>query len=158
MPDNKTDAPILVTVDVSSIRYDIAGLVREQVKDHVDDHLRKVVAAEVEQIAIATVRDKIKAAAEETFAQGWAKTDEYGRPTGQTRTVRDMILEHLNARDRYSSNGSWLEKTLTELMRETIQKVVQPEIEAAKKAFKEMLDVSIRDKLATALREAMGLK
>jgi hypothetical protein len=157
MSEAKQD-PILVTIDVSQIRYDLAEIVRESVKESVEAHLRKLVEAEVEGVATEVVRDKIQAAAAEVFATGWTKTDEYGRPKEKSLTVRDMILEHLTSRDRYSGAGTWMERMLNEHLAATIKEVVQPEIDAAKKAFKEMLDGSIRDKLSAALREAMGLK
>jgi hypothetical protein len=150
--------PILVTIDVSRIRYDLGEIVRERVKESVDEHLQKLVESEVAGVATEVVRDKIQVAAAEVFATGWTKTDEYGRPSEIKKTVRDMILEHLTARDTYSSRGTWMEKMLNEHLASTIRVSVQPEIDAAKKMFKEMLDGSIRDKLSTALREAMGLK
>lgn len=103
-------------------------------------------------------RVDIKKQMRDLIEDGWQKTDSYGRPDGKKVTVKDLVLEYMNAHDRYDSRGTWMQKTLQSLLTETLQKVVAPEIEAARKAFKDMLDTSIREKLTNALREAMGLK
>jgi hypothetical protein len=155
---------ITVTLDVQGLTIDaIRSQVHQHIYEHrdVDELVRDAVRGEVEKLAgkIATeeIRRRIAAAIDDVFATGWRKTDEYGREQGKVETVKDMILGYLKSSDRYSSAGQWIEKATREAFNAYFSKEIEPEVRAAKQRFKEMLDSTIHDRLATALREAMGL-
>lgn len=156
---------LTVKLDVEAITREAieAQVHREIFEDgHTDELLRKTIAAQVEKLVASVAQDEVRkriaAAIDDVFATGWHKTDSFGRAEGGAKTVRDLILEFLTARDRYSSDGQWIERTTREQFNVVFMKEINPEIVKAKQVFKEMLDTTIRDRLALAIREAMGLK
>lgn len=149
------------------VKFDVAAEVRrvigvyfrgESFERLVRAEIAKYVNIEVVNQFGIVAQDEIAKVVREAIAEGWEQIDHYGRGSGKRVKAKDLVVEYLTSRDRYSSSGQWLERRSGELFNELFRKEIDPLVAEAKKMFKDMLDSSIRDKLAGALREAMGLK
>lgn len=136
----------------SKLSDSVAKVVKAKVAEAVDG----IVKAEIEKVSREHVEDAVRAA----LAEGWQKTDNYGTPTGPKLGLKDRIVEFLNTRDGYYSNEkrNRIERIVEDTVKAVFDAEFKKEMEAAKAQFRSMLDTSIQQKFAEAVKAGLGLK
>lgn len=165
-PEPVKELPVMpekLEVDIRGLGGALLSMVGDQVAEQVNrvlngeaNLLRKVVAAEVQRIVSGELEARVRGEVEDVLRNGWKKTDDWGREL-KSVTIRDMAIDYVNGKDGSYDRDMRLSKIMKETLEQAIRGELGKEIAAAKEAFKQMLDESLRAKLAEALRVALGL-
>lgn len=138
----------------------VESIVHRKVLEQIEKKMDETIEATVAAAANEVIGDKLRAQAEDIIEKGWTETDQYGRPKGERRTLRDMMTDLLTKLDgdSYSSNRMpFAAKVLRDAMTAAFTKNFAADIAAAQKQLKEMLDADVKAKLAHALKQALGV-
>src|SRR3990167_1377571 len=135
------------------IRTAIDREVEKAIEAAVADAVGEAVTALVDRIG----QERIGREIERVMAEGWSRTNGYGERTG-TATIKDRISELLNAQDRYSSNGRYIDETVKRMVQETLTKTLKADIDAARNKFKAEVDAVLTATIREALAKNLGLK
>ena len=135
------------------IRMAIQGAVEKAIESAVSDAVGQAVDAQVERIG----RERVGKEIERVMAEGWAITNEYGEARG-TATIKDRISKILNAPDRYSGHGTYIDETVKRQVQETLNKTLKADIDAARNKFKAEVDAVLTATIREALAKNLGLK
>lgn len=139
----------------------ITDAVLTRVVKKFEDKLEKAIDTQLDAAVDAAVKrvveGRIDAMAEKVLEEGWTKTDEYGRPTGQKVTFAERVHGILCERGTYERNGR-IDRLVTELAERALNKEMKPEIDAAKLKVQELLNGTLSAKLLQAMKEGVGLK
>lgn len=142
------------------------GSYDEEPYDYVDDselgkllrdEVRKTIRARVEERVQAITDERIGAELDQLLAEGWTKTDNYGRPTGSKFTLRDHALSLLTTTDSYNRE-SYVDRSCREHVQEALSKTLKPEIDALKAKAKDALNSGFEAAIRVALAQGAGLK
>lgn len=120
----------------------------------VNEAVEKAVSDLVNEIGKARVAKEV----DRVLGEGWPRTNDYGEAKGPNVTLKERISKILEATDRYSSRGSWIDERVKEHVNETLNKTLKPEIDAAKNKFKAEVDAVLTATIREALAKNLGLK
>jgi len=129
----------------------------EKASEAVDEEVRKVVRATIEQVS----REKISELVASVLEEGFYETDRYGNTTSRRITAKSLILEQLSVRaaDGYGKPAQTpAERIAREVLEARFTKEFGGELERAKSGFRAQVDELLKGKLVTSLKEALGLK
>lgn len=146
--------------DLTEMEDWVESLVKCKVTELFEKKMDEAIEEAVDAAANVVISDKLRAQAEDIIEKGWVETDQYGKPKGERRTLRDMMTDALTKAtgDHYSSNR---EPLVAKILKETLSAAITAnfanDISAAQKQLKAMLDAEVKTKLATALKQALGL-
>lgn len=136
------------------VRSAIERQVKASVEKAVEDAVGEAVSALVDRIGQERVGKEIA----RVMAEGWPVTNEYGESRGSSVTVKDRISKILNATDRYSNRGTYIDETIKRQVEETLNKTLKADIEAARNKFKAEVDAVLTATIREALAKNLGLK
>jgi len=145
--------------DLGELDEWVTAIVHRKVQEQIEKKLDETIETAVSAAANEVIADKLRAQAEAIIADGWTETDGYGRTT-RVRTLRDLMTDLLTkpSGDSYSRNREpFATKVIKEALSAAITKNFAADIAAAQKELKGMLDASVKEKLANALKQALGL-
>lgn len=135
------------------IEQAIQNCVDKAIEHAVTDAVGEAVEKLVEKIG----RERVGKEIDRVLAEGWVITNEYGEARGSA-TLKDRISQMLNATDRYSSNGTWLNQRVKEQVNEALHKDLKADIEGARNKFKAEVDAVLTATIREALAKNLGLK
>jgi hypothetical protein len=133
-------------------RKRIGVRLREYLNKRLDEAIGAAVKAAFDELVTA----KISAMIEVVIAEGWQQTDNYGRPTGRVAGLKDRISAILDRTDNHN-NASFVTRTITDAVATTMRGELQPVIDKARADLKAKVDGAILDRLAQAMRAALGM-
>lgn len=136
------------------IRQAIQGEVAKAVEQAVSDAVGEAVSALVDRIGQERVGKEIQ----RVMAEGWPMTTEYGEARGPNVTIKDRISKILNAQDRYSQRGAYIDETVKRMVEETLKTTLKADIEAARNKFRAEVDAVLTATIREALAKNLGLK
>jgi hypothetical protein len=147
-----TTTKIEIEVSLERIENEIAS----RVKGELDDSFARRVDVRLDQMLEERLRQltdaRLAAALDKALAEGWVKTDGYGRAKNENpTTLKTIVLEYLTKGDYQSP--------LDRIFREVVDKALTGELfkllEEAKAKLRLMLDKTIADKLRAVVTEAI---
>jgi hypothetical protein len=123
----------------------------ERLERALDEAVRAAVNEQAHLLAVEELRPRIR----KVLEGEWLESDRYG--DSKRYSLKDMIAGYFKPTS-YGGGRSWA----TELMEKTIAEIMkaefQPQIEAVRKELRTRLDTILGEKLALAVREAVGLR
>lgn len=136
------------------IKSAIERRVEDAIQHAVDDAVSVAVAGLVDEIG----RERISKAIEQVLAEGWQKTNDYGENTGAKIGLKERIGKILGERDRYGSNGTYIDELVKRQVQEALNKDLKADIQAARDKFKAEVDAVLTATIREALAKNLGLK
>lgn len=132
----------------------------ERFSERFEKMAEAMLAKRLEKLIGEISKARVEKELETVLAEGWQKTDQWGKPAGEPTTIKALILDWLRATDRYSSNGPRLEVILKEMVTHTLSAKGElgPEIAAAKAKFRQMVDESVMASWLAHVKSALGVK
>ena len=158
--DRLIEKDIPVTFNLSQVVVEdyIRAAIDRQVEAAIERAVDDAVTDAVTKLVEGVGRERIGKEIERVMAEGWPMTNEYGEAKGTSVTVKDRISKILNERDRYNSNGTFIDQTVKRQVDETLNKTLKADIQAAKDKFKAEVDAVLTATIREALAKNLGLK
>ena len=148
MSEIKVSAEVTVFEDceMSSIEDRIISLAAKKLLEEVRESAKQTVICSVNDEIAAQVEVIIK----EVIEAGFQKTNHYGEGTGEKKTVRSMISDHLEKKtSRYNEPArTVIEEMIETMVRVALREDFTVEISEAKDDLKSKLRNGIAQKLA----------
>jgi phenylpyruvate tautomerase PptA (4-oxalocrotonate tautomerase family) len=131
---------------------------QERVGEAVDKAVKKAISAGIDDAMRRLAEEALRPAIAEVIANGWQKTDSYGQPQGPKQSLAQRITEFLFERDRYSGNGTVIDKVFKEELDKALKTEAGKAFQEALASFKGKVDTEINGRIISAVRSVMGLK
>jgi flagellar biosynthesis/type III secretory pathway protein FliH len=135
---------------LTAIANRVADQVQAQWRDELSSRIKASITANIDTETREMIRSELRTAVE----SGWTETNAYGEATGKTLTFKERVSKALNNRDY---NNPLADKNISEMVKSLLGEVLKKEVEEARVKFRQQVDDILREKLAAALRNSLGL-
>lgn len=149
-----------VTVQVSEVELirEIAGDVKREIQDRLDDAVRGAIKGALDEQLLALTIEKLRPLIDEIVAEGWQKTNDYGDPVGPRVGLKERISEQLQKTDSWGSREPWVTKFVREAIEKELHGELGQELKKAKETIRSTVTGLVQQKLNETLAEALGLR
>lgn len=133
--------------------YGLADRAQRYAEQQADKQIKNLISDEAKLLVTARI-NKI-------LDEGWVKHDHFGNKAGELITVHSILAKELSQKssDRYGEpEYTMIQRLAKKAASEVIDKAFAAELAEAKAAFRAQVDELLKGKLATSLKEALGLK
>ena len=157
---HEPESEISVTAEVKMPRGVVVDRVAEKLLQRAGvtkDDIEQLVEKRLDDIFAELTKERTTAIIDRVLADGWQTFDEYGRATGERKTIASQALDVLNAKDSYSRDTA-LERLIKQSVETAYRKEFAPIVEDMKKQFRAQVDDLLQAKFAETLRSSLGLK
>jgi hypothetical protein len=135
---------------------------KNSIAEQVRAHLQALVKKQVEDLVSETLKDTVRELATVEFkrmlGEGFRKTNSYGEPCGNRITFAERARELLFG----NTNDGYRRGLAHEVTEAAIKQLFTPDVNElvakAKTELKNALDEQVRTKIASAIRDAIGLR
>lgn len=136
-------------------RKQIGKHLRVYFEARIKDTIDKMVASAIDQ----GIRDTISTAVREAVEEGWQQFDDYGRPKGERKTLKSIVLDALTLKDHSSYNSRTVaERVAVETIERACKAGFEQEMAAAQRKFREQADALVQAKFTETIKAALGLR
>lgn len=164
-PATETPAPpddpkfsLTVTLGEHKLKEQIVRTVSDRLVDRFEKIHRERIERAVDRRAQETVAKEVDDAVRRVIAEGWEELDRWGG-RGKRVSLAERVAGLLREKvDNYGNNRSRYESLMRDAVEEAFKRELAPMLEQAKAEFKAALDDGIRQRLADALKGALGLR
>lgn len=134
--------------------------IEELVGESLASTVKKAVEVALKQRIEAVADGVIRASIEQTLAEGWSKTNQWGEKIGERATLSSTVRERLEAMakdgDEYNRRTpSLLNQIVNEKAAEAVKQGLQPLIDEAKKQLQTQLDLSMGKALRLTIADTL---
>jgi len=164
-PAQAPSAKLTTRITIEADQWDdqrLSEMILGRVASTVEERTQKAIERRIETVVDKAFREvveaRVTAAVDAILTEGWQPTDGYGRADGPKKTLKDLVLGMLTARDRYDNNRSYLDKSIADNVDKVLRGELGKAIEEAKAKVRETLDHAVMTKLQQALKEGLGLQ
>lgn len=134
----------------------------QELRARIERQLEEAIATQVAALVDDSVRARIALEVDRVLTNGWPITDEYGRDSGQRRTLSSIVLDALAQQtpDRFGHNRPEAIPVMVtrEVLHRRLGAEFEKEVAAAREAFRAQVDETIRGKISDILRNALGMR
>jgi uncharacterized protein (DUF2267 family) len=129
---------------------------RDQIESATTKRIEALIRERLDALTTEAVAKRLDEEIARMFAEGWPKTDPYGKVVGHW-TIHDRIEETLKSRNEYDRESKF-DKLVNARLAEAINKEFKPQIDAAAANLRKTLDATLNERFQKAMRESLGLK